>query len=286
MSTHAIGKIQILGNLGAGAHSKILHIRCSGDGKQYALKVVPIDSKEDQKFQTQAEHEFRVAHMLNHPNIIKVYTLEKTRDWLFRVKKVQLLIEYVNGKTLDNVPRLSIPRLVQVFSKIAGGLYHMHRRGVYHADLKPNNVLLSRTGEVKIIDFGLAWIKGEPKDRVQGTPEYMAPEQAKDSTVNEQSDIYNFGATMYRLVTWRHPPSAVPLGEGAAIGAKTFKALLRPVEEFTPTAPKGLCELIHHCLEYSAKKRPEKASDVQARLDKLADELVRTPEDSLENMEW
>ncbi len=286
MSTQAIGKFQILGTLGAGAHSKILHIRCSDDGKQYALKVVPIDSMEDHKFLDQAEHEFRVAGMLKHPNLIKVYTLEKTRDWLFRVKKVQLLIEYVNGKTLDSVPRLSIPRLVQIFAKIAGALYHMHRRGVYHADLKPNNVLLSRTGEVKIIDYGLAWIKGEPKDRVQGTPEYMAPEQAKDSTVNEQSDLYNFGATMYRLVTWRHPPSTVPIADGATIGAKTFKALLRPVEEFTPMAPKKLCDLIHQCLEYTPKKRPEKASDVQAKLDALAEELVRTPEDSLENMEW
>ena len=175
-------------------------------------------------------------------------------------------------------PGYRFRRLVQIFAKIAAGLFHMHRRGVCHADLKPNNIMLSRTGDVKIIDFGLAWIKGEPKDRVQGTPEYMAPEQAKTGHRQRATDIYNFGATMYRLVTWRLPPSTVPLGDGAAIGAKTFKALLRPVEEFTPTAPKGLCELIHHCLEYSAKKRPEKAIDVQARLDKLAEALVRTPE--------
>ena len=99
--------------------------------------------------------------MLDHPNLIKVYALETPRDWLFRVKKVHLLIEYVNGKTLDTVPRLSLPRLVQVFAKIAAGLVHMHRRGVFHADLKPNNIMLSRTGDVKIIDYGLAWIKGE-----------------------------------------------------------------------------------------------------------------------------
>src|SRR5271165_5668773 len=118
MSNPVIGKFQVLGNLGAGAHSKILHIRCSSDGKQYALKVVPIDCKEDHKFLEQAQHELRVSHMLNHPTIIKVHTLEMMRDWLFRVKKVHLLIEYVNGKTLDTVPRLSIPRLTQVFAKI------------------------------------------------------------------------------------------------------------------------------------------------------------------------
>src|SRR5262249_30869264 len=153
---------------------------------------------------------------------IKVYTLETPRDWLFRIRKVHLLIEYVNGKTLDTVPRLSIPRLVQVFAKIAAGLAHMHRRGVYHADLKPNNILLSRTGDVKIIDYGLAWVKGEAKGRVQGTPEYMAPEQARQGMVSEASDIYNFGATMYRLVTWRLPPSTLPTAATAAMTSSTF----------------------------------------------------------------
>lgn len=147
--------------------------------------MVPLETKEDHKFLEQAQHEFRVARMLDHPHLIKVYALETVRDWLFRVRKAHLLIEYVNGKTLDTVKGLSLPRLVQVFEHIAAGLVHMHRRGVCHADLKPNNILLSRTGDVKIIDYGLAHIKGETKGRVQGTPEYMAPEQAHSGTVNE-----------------------------------------------------------------------------------------------------
>lgn len=286
MSTQSIGAFQILGTLGTGAHSSILHIRRSEDGKQYALKVVPINSKEDHKFLEQAQHEFKVAQMLSHPNLIKVYALEICRDWLFRVRKVHILIEYVNGKTLDTVPRLSLPRLVQIFAKVAAGLVHMHRRGVYHADLKPNNILLSRTGDVKIIDYGLAWIKGEQKDRVQGTPEYMAPEQARQKIANEQTDIYNLGATMYRLVTWRLPPSSMPTADTTSMNAKTFKSLLKPVEEFAPQAPKKLRDLIHRCLEFSPQKRPERMSDVQAILDELVEELVQAPEDSLEHMEW
>jgi eukaryotic-like serine/threonine-protein kinase len=273
MPTQAIGPFQILGNLGAGAHSKILHIRCSSDGKQYALKVVPIDSKEDRKFLEQAQLELRVGRMLDHPNLVKIHILEQTRNWLWRVKKAQLLIEYVNGKTLDKAPRLSIGRLVRIFAKIAAGLGHMHGRGVCHADLKPNNILLSRTGDVKIIDYGLAWIKGEPKGRVQGTPEYMAPEQARHGTVTEQSDVYNFGATMYRLVTWRHPPSTVPSAD-ATLDGKTFKALLRPVEELTPQTPKELADLIHHCLEFHAKNRPARISDAQAVLEQIAAKMV------------
>ena len=106
-----------------------------------------------------------------------------------------------------------MPQLVQVFEKVAAGLVHMHRRSVCHADLKPNNIMLSRAGDVKIIDYGLAWIKGEPKDRVQGTPEYMAPETGQAQVVNERTDIYNFGATMYRLVDLA-PAAAAIVGAG------------------------------------------------------------------------
>ncbi len=281
-----IGDFQILGTLGTGAHSTILHIRRSTDGKQYALKVVPVESKDDQKFLLQAQHEFRVAQMFRHANLIKVYALETPRDWLMRVRKVNLLIEFINGKTLDVIPRLSLPRLVQIFTKIASGLQHMHLRGVFHADLKPNNIMLSRTGDVKIIDYGLARIKGESRERVQGTPEYMAPEQAKSGTVNELTDIYNFGATMYRLATWRLPPSAIPAAGGLPMDAKTFAAAVKPVQEYTPAAPDQLCELIHHCLAYKAPQRPENVGDILPVLHDLVEEMVKTPDDALDNLEW
>lgn len=286
MDTGAIGKFQILGTLGEGAHSKILHVRRSADSKQYALKVVPLDGKEDHKFLEQAQHEIRVARLLDHPRLIKVYTLETVRDWLFRVRKAHLLIEYVNGKTLDTVKGLSLPRLVQVFERIAEGMVHLHRRGVYHADLKPNNILLSRTGDVKIIDYGLAHIKGEAKGRVQGTPEYMAPEQARSGTVNERTDIYNFGATMYRLVTWRLPPSTRPSGDGLALTAKAFQSMLQPVKEHNADCPKELGTLIERCLSFLPAGRPERVSEVQGVLDRLADEMIQSDDDRLETMEW
>src|SRR5919198_3192213 len=124
MSEFRIGKFQILATLGTGAHSTILHVRRTEDGKSYALKVVPIEGGADQKFLVQAQHEFRIAQMLDHPNLIKVYALELVKDWLFRVRKVHLLIEYVNGKTLDSIPKLHVPQLVQVFVKVAAALVH------------------------------------------------------------------------------------------------------------------------------------------------------------------
>jgi serine/threonine protein kinase len=278
----AIGKFQVLGTLGNGAHSTIFHIRRSADAKHYALKVVPIAAADEHKFLEQAQHEFAVAQMLDHANLIKIPALEVQRDWLFRIRKVHLLIEYINGKTLDTYPQLPIAKLVQIFEQTASGLVHMHRRGVCHADLKPNNILLSRKGEVKIIDFGLAWIKGEQKGRVQGTPEYMAPEQAKHGTVNERTDIYNFGATMYRLVTWRLPPSAMAEVGDVPLDDKTRARLLKPVQECNAEAPPALCDLIHQCLEPKAANRPERVSEIQGALDHLAEELVQSPEDLLD----
>jgi serine/threonine protein kinase len=281
-----IGSFQVLSELGKGAHSTIYQIRRHSDSRQFALKVVPIDTKDDLKFYEQAQLELRVGQMLDHVNLIKVYTLETQRDWFFRLRKVHLLIEYVNGKTLDQSQRLSLPWLVQVFAKISAGLMHMHRRGVCHADLKPNNIMLSKVGEIKIIDYGLAWIKGEPKERVQGTPEYMAPEQSKHKTVNDRTDIYNLGATMYRLVTTRLPPSTVSAPNSPGLNAKLFRNLLKPVQEYAPDTPKELCELIHRCLEYDPKNRPERVGEVHDVLKVLIEKLVQTDDDKLEAMGW
>ncbi|HTU92737.1 MAG TPA: serine/threonine-protein kinase [Gemmataceae bacterium] len=286
MSEFRIGRFQILGTLGKGAHSTLLHIHRSADGRNYALKVVPIGGKDDLKFLEQARHEFRVAQKLDHKNLIKVYALETLKDWMFRINKVHLLIEFVNGKTLDTCPPLPLPMLVQVLKAAADGLVHMHRRRIYHADLKPNNIMLSRSGDVKIIDYGLATIQGEGKDRIQGTPEYMAPETAKHKMVSERTDIYNFGATMYRMVTCRLPPSTLQQGGGLAIDAKTWAQLLKPVQELNTKAPPVLCDLIHRCLSFDANKRPERMSEVQSVLDRLADEMITSQEDRLETLEW
>lgn len=286
MSDIRIGKFRVVGPLGKGAHSTILHVRRSDDSKNYALKVVPINGADDHKYLEQAEHEFQVASMLDHPNLIEVYALELVKNWFFQVKKVHLLIEFVNGLTIDSCQGLRLPHLVQIFKSVADGMVHMHRRQVCHADLKPNNIMLSRAGEVKVIDFGLAWIKGQAKGRIQGTPEYMAPEQVKHKMVNERTDIFNFGATMYRMLTWRLPPSVVAEEGSFAADRKTWQRMLKPVSEYNHQAPPELCEVVHACMAYDARERPERISEVQNRLDHLVDELVVEPEDRLDGLEW
>lgn len=283
-----IGPYQVLGILGKGAHSKIIHIRRAADSKQYALKFVPIQSKDDEKFLEQAELEFYVGQKLDHPNLVKVHLLEKTRSlgFLGGVKEARLLIEYVNGKTLDQFRPICLPRLVQIFEGVAAALVHMHRRGVYHGDLKPNNLLLSRTGEIKVFDFGLAWIKGEAKGRIQGTPEYIAPEQLTQKCVTEHTDLFNFGATMYRLVTGQNTPSMMAGGGSLSQSAKVWQQVLKPVRTLAPQTPEPLAKLIEHCLAHNPHARPERASVVQGVLSHLVDELVTTEDHKLENWEW
>src|SRR5258708_33160464 len=119
-----------------------------------------------------------------------------------------------------------------------------------------------RTRQAKIIDYGLAWIKGESKGRIQGTPEYMAPETITNGFVNEKTDIFNFGATMYRLVTFRLPPSLMPVPGSVRLTGKTYAQMLKPVAECNPLAPPALCDVIHKCLAYNVDKRPERMSEI------------------------
>jgi serine/threonine protein kinase len=281
-----IGPFTVLGTLGKGAHSSILHIRRNADSRQYALKVVPIGGNSDLKYLDQAEHEFEIAQKLDHKNLIKVFALNKFRRFgLFRVYEVRMLIEYVNGKTLDTFGAIPFPMLVQIFEQVASGLAHMHRRDIYHADLKPNNIMLSKTGDVKVIDYGLAWMKGQQKNRVQGTPEYMAPEQVKSRIANEKSDIFNFGATMYRMCTFKNIPPVFADG-GMALPAKNWKNLLKPARDLNPQVPAELSDLIMQCLAYDANLRPERMSEIQGKLARLAEQVVKSPDDRLEAMEW
>jgi serine/threonine-protein kinase len=114
----------------------------------------------------------------------------------------------------------------------------------------------------------------------------MAPEQARIGSVNERTDVFNLGATMYRLVTWRLPPR-LAVGEGGLpMGPKVWEKQLRPVLECNAETPPELADLIHRCLAYHPQNRPDRMSEVQEALDQLAEKLVRTHDDHLEALQW
>lgn len=284
-----IGSFQVLGTLGTGAHSTIMQIRRNSDGKLYALKVVKLEEEEDHKFMEQSEHEFEVAQKLDHVNLIKIYAMEKIKSLGFfgKVKEVRTLVEYVHGQTLDKFKVIPMAIVVQIFEAIANGMVMMHRRNICHGDLKPNNIMIGRAGKVKIIDYGLAWVKGENKERIQGTPEYMAPEQISKKLVNEQTDIFNFGATMYRMLTFRHIPRQITADSAPiAINAEGWKEQLKPVMSINVNCPKKLAVLTEKCVSFKPTSRPERMTEVAEELKGISQELVKTDLDSIENWEW
>src|SRR5262249_21007006 len=154
-------KYRIVNTLGTGAGSTILLISDkTAGGKRYALKVVRRQDEDDDIYIEQAKVEYEAAQKLNHPAIAKVYDRRQKRSW-FKLAGVELLMEFVDGKTLDEIEAPEMGQLVLVFCQVASALNHMHRRGVFHGDLKPSNIMLSKTGQVKLIDFGTAWLRNK-----------------------------------------------------------------------------------------------------------------------------
>ena len=256
-------QFRVVKPLGTGAGSSVLQISDTKRGGYYALKVVKRQGPDDDIFIAQALQEAEVGPKLNHPNILKVLDHRVKKSW-FKVATVELLMEYVDGRTLDELEMPERGQLVLMFANVASAMQHMHRRGVYHGDLKPGNIMLSKTGEVKVIDFGTAWIKGQEKNRVQGTPQYMAPEQARDKVVNEKTDLYNLGATMYRMFTGHHANlSGIPGDDADAIGPR---GKVRPPMKIDPQIPGTLNEAIMACLKPNPDSRPAGAYEVEQQL--------------------
>jgi len=258
---------RVVGTLGNGAGSTILEISDkTAGGKRYALKVVKRQDADDDIYIAQAKLEFEVAQRLNHESIVKIYDLRVNRSW-FRVTGVQLLMEIVEGHTLDEIEAPSMGQLVLIFHQVASALAHMHRRGVYHGDLKPSNIMLCKTGRVKLIDFGTAWIKGEDKNRVQGTPQYMAPEQASERVVDERTDVYNLGATMYRMFTGRYVQQDIPMP-----GEAGLRKVVPPIR-IQKSIPGTLSEMILRCVDLNPDRRPAGVFEIQNQLAAVAKSL-------------
>ena len=255
---------RIVSQLGTGAGSTIFQIsdKAAG-GKRYALKVVNRDSAEGDIFIEQAKTEFEAGQKLRHPAIEKVYDLRLKRSW-FRVSGADLLLEYVDGKTLDEIDAPEMGQLVLIFCQVASALTHMHRRGVFHGDLKPSNIMLTKDGQVKLIDFGTAWIKGREGNRAAGTPQFVAPEQAADKIIDERTDIYNFGATLYRMFTGRFANTSIPRADNP-----DARKLVSPMK-VNPKLPGSLNETILACLELDPRRRPAGMFEIHQHFSAIA----------------
>jgi len=262
-----IGKFDVIEPIGKGAGSTIFKVRRHEDGKVYALKVVKVLEAEDKRYLDQLQREYEIASHLNHPNLCKVYALELERSLIGKPHGGRLLMEFVHGVPLLSLKTMNLGKKLVVFAKTAAALAHMHALGFYHADVKPENILVSAEGDVRLIDFGVAWRRGEEKGRIQGTPDYLAPEQVRKKIANAKTDIFNLGATMYHML------SGEVIHEGFRTkGASKFGKLddlVRPIVDLNPDIPKEIDVFVRKCISFYPDDRPESMKDVFRSLKEL-----------------
>ncbi|MDH4241983.1 MAG: serine/threonine protein kinase, partial [Phycisphaerae bacterium] len=258
-----IGGFTILRRLGTGARSTIYLASDEENDTKVALKRVMFEKPEDARVFEQVETEYRVARRVDHPYVRKCFKLKKIRS-MFRAKEMLLSMEYFDGKNLEDSPTLSLGDVLLVFRMVATGLNAMHQQGFVHCDIKPNNILLNTSGSIKIIDLGQSCKIGTTKQRIQGTPDYIAPEQVKRKPLGPKTDIFNLGATMYWALTGKHAPTLIPKKNKFGLPITEPR---RAPHELKKQLPTGISKLVMDCIEDDPAHRPRNMMTVISRLD-------------------
>jgi serine/threonine protein kinase len=231
--------------------------------RDVAVKVLPADVAHDAARRHRFEEEARAVAALNHPNILSV----------FDVGDDYMVTEIVEGESLRDA-HLTQRKIVEVVAQIADGLAAAHDAGITHRDLKPDNVLLTRDGRVKILDFGLARVNASSATQetrtitdpgtVMGTPGYMSPEQVRGQVVDHRSDIFSLGIILYELLSGKRAFQ----GESSA---DVMTGILREdPPELPDSVPGGLRQIVHRCLEKKPQERFQSARDLAFALRSLS----------------
>lgn len=274
---------QILTKLGNGAASELYSVFDKKTRHVWALKHVIKNDEKDQRFLDQVENEYFVGSKLDHINIRSMEKLVRHRK-LFKVQAISLIMELVDGEPLDKRLPRNYAQAVKLFLQVANGLNHMHGRGFIHADIKPSNILVGDNDEIKIIDLGQGCPIGTVKKRIQGTPGYMAPEQAHRQAITPQTDIYNFGATMYWVLVRELIPTVMPPKEenGGSLfsGAVETDMVEPPVPPHVknPRIHSLLSKQILDCVALHPDDRPESMEIISNRLELISDLLENPPQ--------
>ena len=267
----------VLGRIGVGAASVIYKVREPRSTRIHALKHVVRHGDKDQRFLDQVLGEHEIGVQLDHRCIRHIGKLLKKRR-LFKVTEIGLLMEYIDAPSLDSMSRIRPLDTVRIFVQIAEAVSSMHAKGFVHADLKPTNVLVAKN-MVKVIDLGQACPIGTRKQRIQGTPGYIAPEQAHRRRITECTDVYNFGAALYWTMTREVIPTALPPGsmDGPARGPIDPARIPAPtpMKDLVDGVPAGLDDLVAQCVQVSRGDRPSGMGPIIAALRGIEAELTR-----------
>ncbi len=248
-----LGKYEISGILGKGAMGTVYDARDPVIDRRVAIKTITLPDPDDHEAQEELarfKREAQAAGRLTHPNIVGVFDYGETD------KIAYIVMEFVDGPSLkgmlDKNERFPIEETVRIMEGVLAGLQFSHERGVVHRDIKPANIMLTKGGEVKIADFGIARIESSSMTQagtIMGTPAYMSPEQFMGHTVDARTDIYSSGVMLYQMLTGERPFE----GSMTAIMHKALNTTPPKPSELNFNAPSAFDDVVARAMG----KRPE-----------------------------
>src|SRR3954465_9788831 len=259
-------KYDVLERLGEGARSVIYAVSDPTTRQVFALKHVVRAEQKDIRFVEQVETEFEVSRQFNHPNLRKSFDLKLIKTMLVKVAEAYLGMGLFDGKPLDVRPPTELMDILDTFIQAAQGLKYMHGMGWAHCDIKPNNILRNDKGQVKVIDFGQSCKIGTVKERIQGTPDYIAPEQVNRKPISQQTDVFNLGATLYWNLTGKHIPTLYTVNKKGENSFLLDTRIDTPLD-LNPKLPPAVSNLVMDCIATKREKRPEDMDAVITRLE-------------------
>ena len=278
-----IGVYEIQGPLGAGGMGEIYRARDTRLDRTVAIKALPQGFASDPALLARFEREAKLVASLSHPNIAGIYGIEDSQGAPY------LVLEYVAGETLaDRLVRgpLSAAETARVGAAIASAIDAAHGRGIVHRDLKPGNIMLTPSGDVKVLDFGIAkgdgvavGVSGAPSGAtvaqtmtgegvILGTAAYMSPEQARGLPVDRRSDVWSFGCVLFECLAGARPFT------GQTVTDVIVRVLERePDWNALPAAtPSRLREVVRRCLRKATDDRPDRMGTLRTELEAIAAE--------------
>lgn len=264
--SYLINRYEIIMKIGSGGMADVYKAKDHVLNRLVAIKVLKQEYSTDATFVKKFRVEAQSAAGLSHPNIVNVYDVGEDNGVYF------IVMELVQGITLKNYidmkGKLDIREALNISVQIASGLSAAHENRIIHRDIKPQNIIMSRDGKVKVTDFGIAKVADSTTvtTTAAGTVHYISPEQARGGYSDERSDIYSLGITMYEMVTGRVPFE----GEtNVAVALMHIQSEITPPRQLEPSIPVSFEKIILKCTQKKPERRYASARELIADLRKV-----------------